>query len=221
MALRHEGVFATESRPRKRKDRRDDRQFDKGWRRGGGILRGYQMWHLACSRPSDATDFQPRQSTSAHLCSLPLQAAIMSGYDFSQLYHSSLVVYSPGTTFIATAHQNRIIVRSTTTLQIVRAWLCTPSTPIASSSKTSSEFHIDTLQWSDDGSYILAVAKSTVWIFALAEEGNGESGEVARVGEGLEGCVKAEWGKGSRDVIVWSDYGVSDFKDSCRPADYR
>lgn len=46
-------------------------------------------------------------------------------------------------------------------------------------------------------------------MFALAEEGSGESGEVATVGEGLEGCVKAEWGKGSRDVMVWSDYGVS------------
>ena len=132
----------------------------------------------------------------------------MSGYDFSQLYHSSILSYSPGSTFIATAHQNRIIIRSTTTLQIVRTWLCTPSTPIASSSKLSPEFSIDTLQWSDDGSYILAMGKGTVWIFALAEEGNGQSGEVAVVGEGLEGCVRAEWGSRSRDILLWSDYGV-------------
>lgn len=53
------------------------------------------------------------------------------------------------------------------------------------------------------------MGRGTVYVFALAQEGNGESGEVARVGEGLEGCIKAEWGKGSRDVMVWSDYGVS------------
>lgn len=132
----------------------------------------------------------------------------MSGYDFSQLYHSSILAYSPGSTFIATAHQNRIIIRSTTTLQIVRTWLCIPSTPIASSSKSSAEFEIDILQWSGDGQYILAMGRGTVWVFALAEEGNGESGEVAVIGEGLEGCVKAEWGCRGRDILIWSDYGV-------------
>lgn len=137
----------------------------------------------------------------------------MSGYDFSQLYHSSIVTYSPGTTFIAAAHQNRIIVRSTTNLQIVRTWLCTPPTPVASSSKTPNQFSIDVLQWSEDGTYVLAMAKGTVWVFALAEEGHGESGEVARIGEGVEGCVKAEWGKGSRDILIWSDYGVSGSQD--------
>ena len=134
----------------------------------------------------------------------------MSGYDYSQLYHSSIVVYSPGTTFIATAYQNRVIIRSTSNLQIVRTWLCTPPTPHASSSKsTSAEFNIDTIQWSEDGSYILAMGRGTVFVFALAQEGNGSSGEVAKIGEGLEGCVKAEWGRGSRDILVWSDYGVS------------
>lgn len=133
----------------------------------------------------------------------------MSGYDFSQLYHSSVLAYSPGSTFIATAHHNRIIVRSTTTIQIVRTWLCTPATPIASSSKSPVEFNIDILQWSEDGSYILAMGKGTVWVFALAEEGSGASGEVAVVGEGLDGCVKAQWGSGGRSILVWSDHGVS------------
>lgn len=135
----------------------------------------------------------------------------MSGYDFSQLYHASIVTYSPGTTFIATAHLNRVIIRSTSTLQIVRTWLCNLPIPAASSSKTpaATEFSLDTLHWSEDGSYLLAMGKGAVWIFALAQEGSGESGEVARIGEGLEGCVKAEWGKGARDVLVWSDYGVS------------
>lgn len=153
----------------------------------------------------DATDFW------SFICQQPIIApsTAMSGYDFSQLYHSSILSYSPGTTFIATAHQNRIIIRSTSNLQIVRTWLCVPPTQLASSSKTTAEFTIDTLQWSEDGSYILAMGRGTIYVFALAQEGNGESGEVARLGEGLEGCVKAEWGKGSRDIMVWSDYGVS------------
>jgi len=53
------------------------------------------------------------------------------------------------------------------------------------------------------------MGRGTVFVFALAQEGNGSSGEVAKIGEGLEGCVKAEWGRGSRDILVWSDYGVS------------
>lgn len=52
------------------------------------------------------------------------------------------------------------------------------------------------------------MGRGTIYVFALAQEGNGSSGEVAKIGEGLEGCVKAEWGRGSRDIHVWSDYGV-------------
>nr|XP_018265096.1 uncharacterized protein I303_03279 [Kwoniella dejecticola CBS 10117]OBR87254.1 hypothetical protein I303_03279 [Kwoniella dejecticola CBS 10117] len=135
-------------------------------------------------------------------------------YDFSQLYHASLVAYSPGTTFLATVFQNRIIIRSTSTLQIVRTWSCshTASTSIASSSKAS-EGHvkIDSVEWSEDGLYILAFSASakTAWVFGLASEGDGQSGEMAKIGgEGIEGMIKVEWGRSGKMILAWADHGL-------------
>lgn len=141
----------------------------------------------------------------------------MSGvYDFSQLFRSSIIAFSPGTTFIATAHLNRIIVRSTANLAVVRTWLCQPSSPAAaasSSKRTSSEdgFPIDSIQWSDDGMYILAFSAKTssAWVFGLVEEGIGACGEMALLaGEGLDGLVHVEWAQGGREVLAWSDHNV-------------
>ncbi|KAK8865625.1 hypothetical protein IAR55_000769 [Kwoniella newhampshirensis] len=156
------------------------------------------------------------------------------GYEFSELFHSSILSFSPGTTFLATAHFNRIIIRSTSTLQIVRTWICikdtpspapTPSlfastsrrAPLESSTSASStsgagdEFSIDQLSWSGDSMYLLAYSAQakTCWVFGLAEEGSGECGEIARVGgEGVEGLVRVDWGNGGREVLAWSDHAL-------------
>ncbi|OCF42844.1 hypothetical protein I317_03321 [Kwoniella heveanensis CBS 569] len=168
------------------------------------------------------------------------------GYEFSQFYHASLVAYSPGTTFLATSHLNRIIVRSTSTLQIVRTWtLALPlfdsdnlahsssSLPTSSSSKQRQHHHqqqhllngstststakndeeikIDSLSWSPDSMYLLAhsLQLKTAWIFGLASDGSGESGEIARIGgTGAEGLIKVEWGKKGGEVLAWSDHGL-------------
>ena len=155
--------------------------------------------------------------------------SLSGGYDFSQLYHSSLVSFSPGSTFIATVHGRRLIVRSTASLSIVRTFQClnistsTPTpTPTASSSRQP-DTHvalIDQLLWSSDSLYLLAFSSkaATAWVFGLTEEGNGGGGEVARLGgEGIEGLVRVEWGRGSsgRDVIAWSDHGAC-FTDTRR-----
>jgi hypothetical protein len=143
--------------------------------------------------------------------------ATSSGYDFSQLYHSSIVAFSPGTTFLATAHHGRIVVRSSATLAIVRTWLCSPQIPplAASSSMHKADSNevgaIDQLLWSADSLYLLAFSSGakTAWVFGLADEGDGESGEIARLGgEGVEGLVRVEWSKIGRDVLAWSDFGV-------------
>jgi len=138
--------------------------------------------------------------------------ALLNGYDFSQLYHASILAFSPGTTFIATAYQNRIIVRSSSSLSIVRTCLCLlPSSPSSSSSSRTVE-SMDQLSWSSDSLYLLAYSNkaSTAWVFALTEDGVGEEGELARIGgEGVEGLAKVEWGKQGREVLAWSDYGVS------------
>lgn len=146
----------------------------------------------------------------------------MSGYDFSHLFPASVLAFSPGTTFLAVAHQNRIIVRSTSTLQIVRTWECIlpPEAQVARSKEpgvsssvagaTSEIFSIDTLQWSGDSMYLLVHSRDVkmAWVYGVAQEG-----EAARVGGmGVEGLTKVEWGKGDREVLAWTEIDVSQFK---------
>ncbi|WVQ96935.1 hypothetical protein IAU59_004044 [Kwoniella sp. CBS 9459] len=157
------------------------------------------------------------------------------GYEFSQFYHASLVAYSPGTTFLATSYLDRIIIRSTSTLQIVRTWsLVNPSPSVdaaasstASSSSSSSsskrqltatstnkndeDIKVDALSWSADSMYLLAHShhSKTAWVFGLASDGAGESGEIARIGgEGRDGLIRVEWGKKGGEVLAWSDHGL-------------
>ncbi|OWZ63020.1 hypothetical protein AYX15_04942 [Cryptococcus neoformans] len=137
------------------------------------------------------------------------------GYDFSHLFPANTLAFSPGTTFLAVAHQNRIIVRSTSTLQIVRTWECilppeaTTSGPkeLGSGSSvaeaTSEAFSIDTLQWSSDSMYLLVHSKEAkmAWVYGVAQEG-----EAARVGGmGIEGLSRVKWGKGDREVLAWTE----------------
>lgn len=146
----------------------------------------------------------------------------MSGYDFSHLFPANVLAFSPGTTFLAVAHQNRIIVRSTSTLQIVRTWECILSSEaqVALSKEsgfsssvagaTSEIFSIDTLQWSGDSMYLLVHSREAkmAWVYGVAQEG-----EAARVaGMGVEGLSKVEWGKSDREVLAWTEIDVSQFK---------
>ncbi|KAL0252943.1 hypothetical protein I308_102336 [Cryptococcus tetragattii IND107] len=139
----------------------------------------------------------------------------MSGYDFSHLFPANVLAFSPGTTFLAVAHQNRIIVRSTSTLQIVRTWECILSSEaqVALSKEsgfsssvagaTSEIFSIDTLQWSGDSMYLLVHSREAkmAWVYGVAQEG-----EAARVaGMGVEGLSKVEWGKSDREVLAWTE----------------
>lgn len=164
----------------------------------------------------------------------------LDGYDFSQSYHAHVVAYSPGTTFLATAYHDRIVVRSTSTLQIVRTWQCLPSAlpssssvsppssslgrstrgkpvgPPASSSsaapgsRRATPVELDSLLWSPDSMHLFAYAskRETAWVFALTRNGDGESGELAKLEGGAEGLVKIEWGR-KGEVLAWSDHGVS------------
>lgn len=137
------------------------------------------------------------------------------GYDFSHLFPANTLAFSPGTTFLAVAHQNRIIVRSTSTLQVVRTWECTlpsestifrskePCVASSATEATSEAFIIDTLQWSGDSTYLLVHSKEAkmAWVYGVAQEG-----EAAHVGGmGVEGLSKVEWGKGNREVLAWTE----------------
>jgi len=139
------------------------------------------------------------------------EMSLAGGYDFSNLFHASITAYSPGSTFLATAHLRRIIIRSTASLSIVRTFQCLGGHSAASSSRHTDNVTIDQLSWSADSLYVMAFSSkaSTAWVFGLTDEGNGEGGEVARIGgEGPEGLVRVEWGKGGRKVLAWSDHGV-------------
>ncbi|ORY23945.1 hypothetical protein BCR39DRAFT_548449 [Naematelia encephala] len=127
-----------------------------------------------------------------------------SGYDFSQLFHAHTLAFSPGTTFLVTAYNNRIIIRSTSTLSIVRTFQCLLP------ASTSAAYVIDSLQWSSDSMYLLAYASKVqaVWVFGLTETGDGEGGEMARLGGEVEGLAKVEWGKAGREILAWSDHGL-------------
>ncbi|WVO13051.1 hypothetical protein L204_100661 [Cryptococcus depauperatus] len=144
----------------------------------------------------------------------------MSGvYDFSHIFNASVLAFSPGTTFIATAFHNRIVVRSTSTFQIVRTWVVTVkdieasssrqgqySTTSPSSQNDPEEFEIDNLQWSGDGLYLLIHSSHAkmAWVYGLAEEI--QSARIA--GMSVEGLSKVEWAKSGREVLAWTDFNL-------------
>ncbi|ODO12099.1 hypothetical protein I350_00885 [Cryptococcus amylolentus CBS 6273] len=140
------------------------------------------------------------------------------GYEFSHLFSASTIAFSPGTTFLATAHHNRIVVRSTATLQVVRTWACTrppaplpppfnkakPTPSTAQDPLPADEFTIDSLQWSRDSMYLLVYSSQVkmAWVYGIAQEG-----ESARIGGmGVEGLLRVEWGRAGRDVLSWQEF---------------
>ncbi|KAG6818038.1 hypothetical protein H0H87_009193 [Tephrocybe sp. NHM501043] len=108
--------------------------------------------------------------------------------DFTEIYQqsSSLVSFSPGTQWILTAVQDRIIVRRTDSLQITRTWLLDASRSAtnaslttlkskpnqASNSNPPQEAWISHLGWSCDSEYILAACakRGVVHLKKLQEE---------------------------------------------------
>lgn len=138
--------------------------------------------------------------------------------DFTEIYKqtSSLVEFSAGAHFIATAVQDRLIIRRADSFQITRTWLidASPSATSvlmsstkgkASSVGSASEKSISHIGWSCDSEYLLAAcAKSgTVQIFKLADEE-----WTAHIDSGAEGLVKAEWAPDGRTVLCFSEWGV-------------
>ncbi|KAF4573059.1 Centrosome-associated WD domain-containing protein [Pleurotus pulmonarius] len=139
--------------------------------------------------------------------------------DFTEIYKqtSSLVEFSAGAHFIATAVQDRLIIRRADSFQITRTWLidASPSATsvLMSSTKgkasaaasSSSEKLISHIGWSCDSEYLFAAcAKSgTVQIFKLADEE-----WTAHIDSGAEGLVKAEWAPDGRTVLCFSEWGL-------------
>jgi len=133
--------------------------------------------------------------------------------DFTEIYQqsSNLVAFSPGTHFLLTAVNDRLIIRSTDTFTITRTWLIdsnpSPTHPITAKSKTKpSDAYITHIGWSCDSEYVFAACakKGVVDVYKLRdEEWN------ARIDSGAEGLVKAEWAPDGRTILCFSEWGVS------------
>lgn len=144
--------------------------------------------------------------------------------DFTEIYKqtASLVAFSPGTHFLLTAVQDRLIIRRSDSFQIARTWLVdtTPSPTSAALSSAngagpsssrdkageSSNAWVTHAGWSCDSEYVLGACAKTgvVCVFKLRDETWS-----ARVEAGSEGLVKAEWAPDGRTILCFSEWGVS------------
>ncbi|RDX44321.1 WD repeat-containing protein 8 [Lentinus brumalis] len=144
--------------------------------------------------------------------------------DFTEIYKqtASLVAFSPGTHFLLTAVQDRLIIRRSDSFQIARTWLVdtspSPTSEALLSSnaagphslrdktgESSSNAWITHAGWSCDSEYVLGACAKTgvVCVFKLRDETWN-----ARIEAGSEGLVKAEWAPDGRAILCFSEWGL-------------
>lgn len=132
--------------------------------------------------------------------------------DFTEIYKQSanLVSFSPGAHFILNAVEDVLVVRRTDTLQITRTWSITPSTRTT----TGPDRWISHAGWSCDSEYLFAASAKCgiVQVFKLRDET-----WTAHIETGAEGLVKAEWAPDGRNILCFSEWGVSTFALPCPP----
>lgn len=142
--------------------------------------------------------------------------------DFTEIYkhNASLVAFSPGTHFLLTAVQDRLIVRRSDSFQIARTWQLSSSSPPPTSTGTSapsqpppkskpppaSEGYITHAAWSSDSEYLFAACakKGFVEVFKMRDDQ-----WRARIDAGAEGLARAEWAPDGRSILCFSEWGVS------------
>lgn len=123
----------------------------------------------------------------------------MDTYQFSQVYRASAISFSPGSTFIAAAIEDHVMIRSTSSLDLIRTWHCSSSLEASSPGPVPQRkpHAIDFLEWSSDGSRLLAFTSKggQAWVLDLS---SGE--QVANLANGI---TRVEWGGSS--ILAWSD----------------
>ncbi|QRV91033.1 WD40 domain-containing protein [Ceratobasidium sp. AG-Ba] len=150
--------------------------------------------------------------------------------DFTEVFKQTgqLAVFSPGTTYLLTAVQDRLVVRRTGSFQIARSWLVdtSPSTTTAiisppprsggsrtlrsstqnpTDSETTPDGWITHVGWSCDSEYVLACCakRGVVNVYKMVdEEWN------ARIESGAEGLARAEWAPDGRSIVCFSEWGT-------------
>ncbi|KAI0788631.1 WD repeat-containing protein 8 [Abortiporus biennis] len=138
--------------------------------------------------------------------------------DFTEIYKqtSGIVQFSPGTQFLLTAIQDRLVIRRADSFQIIRTWQVNPdgasSIPEVatgpqsrSSASTPTDTWITHAGWSLDSEYILAACakKGYINVFKLRDETWNTS-----ITCGTEGLVKAEWAPDGRSILCFSAWGL-------------
>ncbi|GAA5898886.1 uncharacterized protein JCM6883_003460 [Sporobolomyces salmoneus] len=121
-------------------------------------------------------------------------------YDLSPLYRHSTTSFVPTSpSLLLSSHSSKLILRSSTTLQIIRTW----TLPVPSSSNSSNlAFSISPVA----PHLILAfasnpTARERVWVLDPGKEGVVARFEVGRV----EGCERIEWSRDGERVLIWAE----------------
>jgi hypothetical protein len=111
--------------------------------------------------------------------------------DFTEIYKQtgSLCFFSPSGEYVATAVQQRLVIRETHSLQIVQLFNCRDT--------------IQDIQWASDSDLIL-VASYKLGAFQLFSIQNEEW--TAQIEEGIVGCARAYFAPDARHVLSFSDF---------------
>jgi hypothetical protein len=113
--------------------------------------------------------------------------------DFTEIYKQSgsLCYFSPNGEYIATAVQQRLVIRETNSLQIVQLYNC--------------QDVIQDICWSNDSDLILVASykMATFQIWSLTDES-----WAAQIDEGIVGCVKVQWAPDGRHILSFSNFEV-------------
>lgn len=99
--------------------------------------------------------------------------------------------FSPDGQYIACANQYRLIIRATTTLEIINVFACIDV--------------IDTIEWSYDSRFILAglIKRSAIQIFSLD---NPEW--KCKIDEGSAGLSRVHWAPDSRHILTTAQFNL-------------
>lgn len=119
---------------------------------------------------------------------------------FSDVYsqNSNQCVFSPDSNLLAVGLENEIIVRKSDTLGVLAT--------------LQSVSALSTIEFSADSKYILGASYDAgvvqIWKLNELQFENDTNREVAKIEEGVSGCIRAIWHPGQRSIITWSVFGL-------------
>jgi hypothetical protein len=148
--------------------------------------------------------------------------------DFTDLYPTSSQqppLFSPGSTFVATTHRSRIIIRHSLSLQVLQSFelppLSPPSSPAgslsrrtASSPSGSNAAGGSSIERHQEITILVVCARQNVaYVFQLGSLVDGDGLEATLYG-GVERLSRVEWapsslpGEAKTTLLAWSELGV-------------